>query len=173
MTRIQKRVTAEQKEAWKSFCKTQGVGESEMLGIILEKVTAGQVDTGFSETDEARSGQLSVRFHPKDFQRMTARAKADGFPSRTSWLNRLALTTLNKTPVLTELERNVLRESNRELSAIGRNLNQIARVLNIDFRESDKITKQAVEDLAGSIERHTEKVAALISKSLNRWGDDE
>jgi len=58
----------------------------------------------------------------------------------------------------------------RELSAIGRNLNQIARILNLEFRESDKITKQAVENLAGYIERHTEKVAALISQSLNRWG---
>jgi len=114
MPRIEKRLTAEQKEAWRSFCKTQGFSESEMLGIILEKVTEGQVDTGFSGTEEARSEKLTIRLQPKDIQRMTARAKADGFPSRTTWLTRLALTTLNKTLVSTELEKNALRESSRE-----------------------------------------------------------
>ncbi|HBT9902792.1 TPA: MobC family plasmid mobilization relaxosome protein, partial [Klebsiella pneumoniae] len=37
-------------------------------------------------------------------------------------------------PVLTDEEVNTVRESCRQLGAIGRNLNQVARALNIEFR---------------------------------------
>ncbi|EPL6090831.1 plasmid mobilization relaxosome protein MobC, partial [Klebsiella pneumoniae] len=36
-------------------------------------------------------------------------------------------------PVLTDEEVNTVRESCRQLGAIGRNLNQVARALNIEF----------------------------------------
>ncbi|ENB0120699.1 plasmid mobilization relaxosome protein MobC [Escherichia coli] len=44
-------------------------------------------------------------------------------------------------PVLTDEEVNTVRESCRQLGAIGRNLNQVARALNIEFRESDKLKR--------------------------------
>ncbi len=163
MPRIEKRVTPEQKEAWQAFCKAQGLGESEMLGLVLEKVTAGQVDTGFKGSEGPRSGQIKITLKPNEIEQMTARAKEEGFPSRTTWLTRLVLNTLNKTPALTECETNVLRESNRELLAIGRNLNQIVRVLNKDNRESDKITKQVIERLSPVQEAKFYKKALLTN----------
>ncbi|EPX6815665.1 plasmid mobilization relaxosome protein MobC, partial [Shigella flexneri] len=48
-------------------------------------------------------------------------------------------------PVLTDEEVNTVRESCRQLGAIGRNLNQVARALNIEFRESDKLKQEAIE----------------------------
>ncbi|WP_159332485.1 plasmid mobilization relaxosome protein MobC [Klebsiella pneumoniae] len=50
-------------------------------------------------------------------------------------------------PVLTDEEVNTVRESCRQLGAIGRNLNQVARALNIEFRESDKLKQEAIEKL--------------------------
>uniref|UniRef100_UPI00388EE249 plasmid mobilization relaxosome protein MobC n=1 Tax=Enterobacter cloacae TaxID=550 RepID=UPI00388EE249 len=49
-------------------------------------------------------------------------------------------------PVLTDEEVNTVRESCRQLGAIGRNLNQVARALNIEFRESDKLKQEAIEN---------------------------
>ena len=43
MPRIVKRVTPELKEKWQTFCHERGVSESDMLGLLLEKVTAGIV----------------------------------------------------------------------------------------------------------------------------------
>ncbi|HIG1422041.1 MobC family plasmid mobilization relaxosome protein [Klebsiella pneumoniae] len=54
-------------------------------------------------------------------------------------------------PVLTDEEVNTVRESCRQLGAIGRNLNQVARALNIEFRESDKLKQEAIEKLAERI----------------------
>ncbi|HHG9163891.1 MobC family plasmid mobilization relaxosome protein [Enterobacter hormaechei subsp. xiangfangensis] len=62
-------------------------------------------------------------------------------------------------PVLTDEEVNTVRESCRQLGAIGRNLNQVARALNIEFRESDKLKQEAIEKLAERIDQHLDHVS--------------
>lgn len=74
--------------------------------------------------------------------------------------------------MLTDAEVAALRESNRELRAIGKNLNQVTRVLNIEFRERDKLKRVAIEALADRIEQHKDQVANLLSRNMNRWRGD-
>jgi hypothetical protein len=162
-------VTAEQKQAWKAFCHDRGINESDMLGLVIEKITEGQVGFDFKGLTEPKTDKVTIRLQSADTKRMTERAKAEGFPSRTTWLTNLVMSVLNGDPVLTDVEVNTLRASNRELAAIGRNLNQVARAINIDFREGNQIAVSAIEALANRIERHKEVVAGLISKSANRW----
>ncbi|EAV2676858.1 MobC family plasmid mobilization relaxosome protein [Salmonella enterica] len=170
MPRIEKRVTPELKEKWQTFCYERGVSESDMLGLLLEKVTAGVVPNEAKGLEEPRSDKVTIRLSPNDIHNMTERAKAEGFPSRTTWLTNLVLATLNKEPVLTDAEVNALRGSNRELAAIGRNLNQIARALNVEFRDSDKLNKELIERLLEQIDGHRDKVSNLIDRNMNRWG---
>ncbi|MET7091327.1 plasmid mobilization relaxosome protein MobC [Klebsiella pneumoniae] len=66
-------------------------------------------------------------------------------------------------PVLTDEEVNTVRESCRQLGAIGRNLNQVARALNIEFRESDKLKQEAIEKLAERIDQHLDHVSELFT----------
>ncbi len=68
-------------------------------------------------------------------------------------------------PVLTDEEVNTVRESCRQLGAIGRNLNQVARALNIEFRESDKLKQEAIEKLAERIDQHLDHVSELFDKT--------
>jgi len=126
--RIERRVTKEQKEAWQAFCQAQGVSESDMLGLMFEKVTAGNVAIDHRGLKETKTDQIKIRLNTRDMKRITERAKAEGFTSRTAWLTAVAMANLNREPVLTESEIQALRTSNRELAAIGRNLNQIAKV---------------------------------------------
>ncbi|WP_117273191.1 plasmid mobilization relaxosome protein MobC [Klebsiella pneumoniae] len=74
-------------------------------------------------------------------------------------------------PVLTDEEVNTVRESCRQLGAIGRNLNQVARALNIEFRESDKLKQEAIEKLAERIDQHLDHVSELFDKTWSRWHD--
>ncbi|ECM0205887.1 MobC family plasmid mobilization relaxosome protein [Salmonella enterica subsp. enterica serovar Muenchen] len=141
-----------------------------MLGLLLEKVTEGVVSNSPNGMNEPRTGQVAIRLLPTDIHSMTERAKAEGFPSRTTWLTNLVLATLSKEPVLTDAEVNALRGSNRELAAIGRNLNQIARALNVEFRDSDKLNKELIERLLEQIDGHRDKVSNLIDRNMNRWG---
>ena len=54
MPRIVKRVTPELKEKWQTFCHERGVSESDMLGLLLEKVTAGIVPNEAKGLEEGR-----------------------------------------------------------------------------------------------------------------------
>nr|QQQ58149.1 hypothetical protein JJQ52_00570 [Citrobacter freundii] len=49
-------------------------------------------------------------------------------------------------PVLTDEEVNTVRESCRQLGAIGRNLNQVAVGLEHRVQESDKLKQEAIEN---------------------------
>lgn len=171
--RIERRVTKEQKEAWQAFCHAQGVSESDMLGLMIQKVTAGAIAFDLKGLKENKTDKLTIRLIARDKDRITERAKAEGFTSRTAWLTAVAMANLNREPVLTESEIQALRTSNRELAAIGRNLNQIAKVLNTEFRESDKLNRQAVIALSEKIDSHREQIADLLKRNLNKWGIDE
>jgi hypothetical protein len=81
----------------------------------------------------------------------------------------LVLSALHREPVLNSDEIAVLRESNRQIAAIGRNLNQLVRALHTDARISNRITRAEVKILGDQIEDHVSKVAELLEKNLNRW----
>lgn len=173
MTTIKKNVTPEQKERWQNFCRKKGVTESDMLGLLLHHVTDGEIGIVFEGLNLPKSEKVTVRLDKKTIQKMSERAMAEGFPSRTSWATNMLVSVLDNDPVLTGAEIEVLRESNRELAAIGRNLNQIAHAINIDFRDSDQMTRDFSEALSAAISQHRKRVSALLDRALNRWTNEE
>ena len=64
-------------------------------------------------------------------------------------------------------ELKVVGESNHQLRAIGRNLNQIAFAMNRGGHGDD--LPAAVVSLATTLNEHTEKVSAVIRSNLERW----
>lgn len=177
MPRVEARLTDAEKKAWSQFCQDGGLRESEMLRRMIQRVAG--IDEAESaepasddQEEETRTRKLTIRLSPSQERRLTQRAQQEGYPNRTSWVTAMVLAELHQEPVLTDAEVAALRESNRELAAIGRNLNQVARALNIEFRESDKLKQEAIEALGERIEQHRDQVAGLLSRSLNRWRED-
>ena len=64
---------------------------------------------------------------------------------------------IRKHPSLSAAEVEVLYQSNYQLLSIGRNLNQVARQLNMG--ESASVTSEQIKELIRIINQHTEKVA--------------
>ncbi|MDN6297531.1 MAG: plasmid mobilization relaxosome protein MobC [Halomonas sp.] len=172
MPRVEARLTEIEKNAWAQFCKANGLRESDMLRRMIQRV-AGRVATAKDQEVETRSRKLTIRLSPTQERSLAQRAQEEGYPSRTSWVTAMVLVELHQEPVLTDTEVSALRESNRELRAIGKNLNQITKALNIEFRESDKLKREAIEALAERIEQHKDQVAGLLTRNMNRWGDDD
>ncbi|MFD2190783.1 plasmid mobilization relaxosome protein MobC [Pistricoccus aurantiacus] len=162
------RLTEDEKKAWRQFCQASHASESEMLKMMIRKVS-GSVSHTSARNAEPKSEKVTVRLAPGDFKKMDGRAQEEGYLSRTSWTTAVVLAALYREPVLTNEEVNALRQSCRELGAIGRNLNQVARALNIEFREGDRIKREAIEDLAERIEEHRALVFELLNKNMNRW----
>ncbi|MDW2116336.1 plasmid mobilization relaxosome protein MobC [Vibrio sp. 1731] len=172
MAQTKAQLTEQEKTAWKQFCDDNGTTESKMIRMMIGKVARGVLE---SETDfqkQPKTNQVNIRLSTSDQQKLTKKAKLEGYPNRTKWTTAVVLRALHQEPVLSEQEIAALRESNRELAAIGRNLNQIARTLNIEFREGDRLKLEAVEALTARIEQHKDSVATLINKNMNRWNDE-
>jgi len=177
MPRVEARLTDAEKNAWSQFCQAGGLRESEMLRRMIQRVAGiGEAESAEPASDdqeeESRIRKLTIRLSPSQERRLTQRAQQEGYPNRTSWVTAMVFAELHQEPVLTDAEVAALRESNRELAAIGRNLNQMARAINTDWRESDKLKQEAIETLGERIEQHRDQVAGLLSRRLNRWRED-
>ncbi|MFN3710612.1 MAG: plasmid mobilization protein [Alishewanella aestuarii] len=166
-------LSEEDKAAWSKFCKSADKSEAVMLQKMILKVLTGSIPTETSSSrGEPKSGKVTVRLTEHERLKMINRANDEGYSNITSWSTAVIRSALHHEPVLTNSEVTALRESNRELSAIGRNLNQVARALNIEFRDSDKLKLEGIEGLIERIEQHKDTVADLLTRSMNRWHDN-
>ncbi len=83
------------------------------------------------------------------------------------WIVDAIRTGLTHEPQLGMSEIDSLGESNYQLLALGRNLNQIARRLNEDHHEP--ITFECIKALSRIIDKHTDVVSGAIRATLERW----
>lgn len=169
MPRIETRVSESEKQAWKNFCEVNGLSEAAMLKFIIEKVSGGHVDFERRNLKEKKSNKITLRLTDNEMSNVMEMAKQDGFFNKTEWVYSIVKNKIHKGVILNHEETALLRESNRQIAALGRNLNQIARKLNIEFRESDLVSKQMIESIVASVNQHKAKVERLISGIDKKW----
>ena len=100
-----------------------------MVDLMLQTANAAAVTTVAVESSVLRDSRLTIRLAADDQGLLRERASARGMPAATyvSVLVRSHLRGLERLP---SEERRALKESVAQLAAIGRNLNQIAKVYN-------------------------------------------
>ncbi|MBR8203794.1 plasmid mobilization relaxosome protein MobC [Burkholderia vietnamiensis] len=136
---------------------------------MLDKVLHTEEKPALSPTRKSRSAgiQVNVLLTSEEHQLLTAAATGEGL-RRTEWIVKLIRATLLRQPQFNRTEVDALAESSRQLAAIGRNLNQIARTLNMDPNASRSVTVERVETLSAEIKRHCALVAELTDASISR-----
>ncbi len=85
------------------------------------------------------------------------------------WIVSLIRAALTRGLTVGGAELKALAESNYQLMAIGRNLNQIAHHINADPTKHDMVRAAQIADLTAKIDEHRKHVAALIYASSQRW----
>ncbi|RLV58302.1 plasmid mobilization relaxosome protein MobC [Parashewanella curva] len=164
---VKTRLTDEEKENWLLYCQSSGISQSDMLRMLINRSSPiAKLAIPFNET---KSDKVTVRLSEHTLKMLKEQAKYEGYLNQSHWVRAAILSKLRNKPVLSITETDALKESNRQLAAIGRNLNQIARVLNIEFRQSDKITAEMIELLVDRINQHSTKVEDLIQQGHKRW----
>lgn len=103
---------------------------------------------------------------------VVARAKANGM-KRSPYIAAVLQAQTLKKPVMRHNELQAVLQSQRELAAIGRNLNQVARALNERFTETDKLKLGMLNDLKIAIEKQQCAISDLVRASRRSWGADE
>lgn len=118
-----------------------------------------------------KSERVTLRLTPVEYADLEERARAQGM-SKGSYLAALFKAHARNQPQFNDAEMQALREATRELTAIGRNLNQIARALNTSLDQANRARALELETLQAQVERQRQAVKNLIKANLSRWRHD-
>lgn len=172
---IQCRVPKATKAAFKAAAERQQLTESALLKRLLELMlhASGVADGGEINVADrpARRARLYVRLTSGDRELLQARSAARRLAPATyaSVLLRAHLRSLTPLP---EAELRAIRQSIRELAAIGRNLNQIARATN----QGDLgvgVSRESLLSLLKACESLRDHFRAYVSTNLSSWGSGD
>jgi len=132
----------------------QNLGETE--ANTLRKMINSVIEIGGDEADclpvkERKLAAVGLRVTKKDRSQILQRSRKEGYSTPTQWTRSVIKSALNSDPILPDNAVYALRESNRQLAAIGRNLNQIARVLNTDHNAVNVLKENMIIALSTTI----------------------
>ena len=152
----------------------KGLSESELLrSIIMDALS----NNPFQESDKP---DLSLAFEKIETERITVRmpgfllqaAKEKGREkgmATSRWIAALVQSNIAKNPVMADQELITLKATIRELTAIGRNINQMARALNESRNNVDKVNLDTLYFLGDSLKRNLSAVRELVRASQQVW----
>jgi predicted DNA binding CopG/RHH family protein len=165
-------VDPEIKSRFRKIAKALKLSESELLrAIVFDRTSAvNEVDQPIKpDPENAETDRMTVRMPRFLIKAIKDRAKKKGMaPSR--WVAALAQSNITCKPVMSDDEIIKLRISNRELAAIGRNINQIARALNDTLQNSERLPLDKLAELGRVIAENRAAIRALVRASQNAWG---
>jgi hypothetical protein len=167
---IQCRVTSETKALIHALAREQRVTDSalvkQLLGIVLRSAIALGAPNTEPADNASRDARLYVRLDPNDRLLLKERAAARGVPSAT-YVAALVRSHLRGITPLMKEERLALDRVVTELTALGRNLNQIARALNRG--ESVAPGRQEVQSMLRVCSALRDHVKALLASNAKSW----
>ena len=171
---LKARVEPAIKKAFEARAAAKNIKPSELLRRLVMAELGLQEDLPGIIEEPSPKGikikQATVRLPSFLMDAVKDRATAKGMlPGR--WIGALVQGNLSQTPVMTENEIIALRAMNRELAAIGRNVNQIARALNsaVHGIERGQVGLDGLEKLPVAITVSRKVISNLIRKSQQSW----
>ncbi len=88
------------------------------------------------------------------------------------WVGAFIQSNLMRQPVMTDRELQALEASTRELTAIGRNINQIARALNEAHFQTERVRLDRLAELSEAIQKLRGDIRSLVRASRNAWREE-
>lgn len=164
-------VTRDTKARFAALAHNQGITESAFLKRLVDAslVPTTVVKPPSPDAIEPVSaiGRLSVRLRSDDLLLLRERAMARAMPAST-YVSLLIRSHLRSVTPLPSAELDVLKRSVAEISAIGRNLNQIARALN-QGQGSNGASKADLQALLRALTGMRVHIKSLIHSNLESW----
>jgi hypothetical protein len=144
------------------FIRSEEGNRQQSTGTELPAVAYVPAHTG------TKTEQVYVRLEPYYYDEL-GRLAAQRRWYRSAYLANLLYAHIDKRPVLCHDEVNAVRQVARQLADIGRNINQIARKVNID---PDRVDLSAfdLELIRMLLDVETAAVKELVHANLRTWG---
>lgn len=173
---LKTRVTDEVKAAFLAHAEAQGLSEARLLEVIVAAFLQHNPpslpaadSSGSQKMNGVKSEDVRVRLSPFEYQEL-ARLAAIRHWKRGTYLAHLLRVHLTGQPRFSEDEMLVLREATTQLSALGRNVNQIARALNTSLEEAHLALAVSFEEMKALIDQERSSVKDLVRANLKSWG---
>jgi hypothetical protein len=163
-------IGAETKQRFASAAARQGLSESALLKRLVEQMLASAVTDTLAEpvvSPDARAARVTVRLVREDKALLCERAAARTMPAAT-YVSVLVRSHLRRLAPLPDRELSDLQASVRELAAVGRHLNAMARLLQQDARHAVP-GRQEVQAMLRVCEGLRDHFRALIKANLVSW----
>ena len=167
------RTSNETKARFAALAAQQGLTESALLALLIDKVlaanTASELLKPIDRTrDEAcASERLTLRLRPGD--RAAADAKAAARRMKTSsYLTMLVRTHVRGVPVMPPAELDDLKSVAGHLAALGRQLRTISASTGVQGMRSTA-SQQLLADVGAAVEHAREAVAGVVRTNLISW----
>lgn len=163
-------ISNEANQRFATAAARQSLSESALLKRLVEQMLAStEIDDVAKPlaTPDPRDARLTVRLVPEDRALLRERAAARTLPAAT-YISVLVRSHLRRLAPLPDRELSSLQAAVRELAAIGRNLNMMARLLHQDVRQAAP-GQQEVLAMLRICEALRDHVRALIKANLISW----
>ena len=162
------------KPAWQSYCTQNQLSPSQAIRDVIGKLTGeGRVVPPPAvevpgQRDPDRSTRKTVRLTASEAAKLEELAAASGYSS-SKWITAMIRGHLTRGPQLGQHELEKLGQSNYQLVAIGRSLNQIAKALNTQTEDTLDDRLASIQSLEQKIKQHVQHVSAVLLGNAERW----
>lgn len=151
-------------------CKKENLSTSELMRKALFQYLNKTEPSSFSVENKHEFGnkkKVVVSFTETEFQALEKLRQFALKPTYQSVIISIFRAYLLQEPYLNEQEILLLKDANRQLQAIGRNFNQIARKINSGEFESDLDIKY-IHDVINALDNHEKYFQSLINRATLR-----
>ena len=163
----------EKKEKFAALAAARGMSETALLAVlvdhVLESNPAPTEPASVDDDEGASTDRLTLRLRPGDRPLVEVRAAKRGMKA-SSYLVALVRAHVRSQAPLPATELNQLKVAVGELSAVGRNLDQLTRAMNSGAGAA--VAGQLAETVDQAVERVDEvrrAVADLVKVNLMSW----
>lgn len=171
---LKTRIGGCEKTQFELMAKRRNLSPSELLRrLVLVEIGKNDVfDTVEPVLQRVGTTRLTVRLAEFLMDSVKLRAESKGMAS-SRWVSALVQSHISNAPVATEKEAMMLRAIVRELAAIGRNVNQIARHLNATPNDNWQVDLDALSELPKKIEIAKQKIRIVLKATWQGWGVED
>jgi len=159
-------------ERWTRYCRQHSTTSSSAIKQVVRKLTTAPEHAGpapacasVEDTPDRSRRRMQLRLTQSEFDKIDGFARVAG-ESATQWVVNLIRKNLTGEPQLGMAELTALGQSNRQLAAIGTNLNQMARRLNAEGANADA---ERVLAFRHEIMSHLAAVNKVMLANRQRW----
>ncbi|EOC3945130.1 hypothetical protein ACI29J_003133 [Escherichia coli] len=165
-------ITESEKIEFAAQAEASGYSSSMLLAHIVRLFLSRQTPVKEDKLPEDRGlkdGHVTVNFRRATYESLRKRAAEKGMKP-ASYLAALYMAHSREEPYFSSSEITALRDAARELSALGRNVNQIAKAINITREEIYQVKGLELAELHDAVSDVRVYLKSLLAANLESWG---